>query len=394
MTLSAPYPCFRDSQAARDSDDDETEDEDEGTLNFNYNKGSQPNWSKVLRDYRSLFDESFLAEVEQQESRAVFAKSSDLGVVVTLDTTKSWLADPPHVSQGDTIGTWPDTTNFPHSGKIQSLLPPVEGSRQKLEQMVPFIYKEKRLKEFNSTNIAHRNKIKLPGKVFDSQELSIPKGYHFHTIDNMAKKVLLHNLVSDTLIGAILELLKSTINNLTSLQPETLQRHLEACHDILYMAYSASLRDRQHILALYAANKMKFREVVLDLHVGSSMSKDTLKGTSLFTPHLFGDLPESFLGAVTQAYTANRSNDILLRRKSGVSGSRYSRGASDYSNSSPSKRGKYSSRPLAMSYPSQRQNIDSQEPLFYSARPTPPRTDSPSRRGKKGRSQRYRGSRK
>ena len=82
-------PVFRDSQAARDSDDDETEDEEEGPSNDDFNRGSQPNWSRVLRDYRPLFDESFIAEVEQQESRAVFAKSSDLGVVVTLDTAKS-----------------------------------------------------------------------------------------------------------------------------------------------------------------------------------------------------------------------------------------------------------------------------------------------------------------
>ena len=74
-------------------------------------------------------------------------------------------------------------------------------------------------------------------------------------------------------------------------------------------------RCRQYIVATYTNNKMKFRNYVLDLSVGSEETKRVLRGTSLFSGSLFGDLPESFRKGVDAAYHSGRSSDSILKVK-------------------------------------------------------------------------------
>ena len=131
---------------------------------------------------------------------------------------------------------------------------------------------------------------------------------------------------------------------MTKLMPK-----MKALQKSIHLAYISNQSARQFILAAYGNNKLRFRSFVLDLAVGCTESKNTLKSTSFYTPTLFGPFPESFNARLESAFSAsNKYNSFILKLPSTASrptGRRYSsrsssreskRSRRDYSYPSPS----------------------------------------------------------
>ena len=105
---------------------------------------------------------------------------------------------------------------------------------------------------------------------------------------------MLHNLVTDKFLGTILTFVSDIITDWESLDMTKLGPKMKALQKSVHLAYISNQNARQFILAVYVNNKLRFRSFVLDLAVGCTESKNTLKSTSFYTPSLFGPFPESF----------------------------------------------------------------------------------------------------
>ena len=70
---------------------------------------------------------------------------------------------------------------------------------------------------------------------------------------------------------------------------------LDLIRDVHKLGSQTTLRQRNSFLAALTRNKISSREAVLKDCSGPSLSRESVKGSSLYSPELFGDLPNSFL---------------------------------------------------------------------------------------------------
>ena len=209
---------------------------------------------------------------------------------VELDTviSDSWLADP-EPGKGDTIGTWPSTTDFPSA--VANIVP---GSKKEcLSTPIPHMYKKDELENFfNGKSLIVNNKIKLNDKAFDPPTMAAPTKENAHVIDALLRSALTENAICDKFIMAISDKVKEW-EDPGSADTMSSDEKFKVLSDSLKLASIASLRSKQYSVAAFVNNKINFRQRVLDKCTGPKYSKDILKNTSLASPLLFGDIPES-----------------------------------------------------------------------------------------------------
>ena len=186
-------------------------------------------------------------------------------------------------------------------------------------------------------------------------------------------------------------LLGSTFEELDSLGSDAIKENLEVCRNMFQMCFMVNQRGRQELVSLYTANKMKLRDMVLSVHSGCPSSKNILRGTSLFTPNLFGEIPQSHRQAVTSAYSSGRANDLLLSLNTSALASlsltpKTGKVGTGSFKPFSAKKGRYISRNYSTSFSTPRQNFQSHDSLFSRGQATQSQRDSSSNRGKRGRS--------
>ena len=379
------------------SEGEESQEEEDGCNDENI--GSMGDYHKILSLCKPYLPDGIICMSEIQKSRDLVPQSQRVGVLVTCDTSESWLCEPPLRVDTDTHGSWSEEVEFPNLTKRACLVPYTNDARSKLANSVPYMIKEKSLSDFFSTPLCLKSKVKLPNMIFDKAEFTLPKGANFQLIDKLAKKCLLQNLIADKLMEGANALLGSTFEELDSLSSEAIKENLEVCRNMFQMCFMVNQRGRQELVSLYTANKMKLRDMVLSVHSGCPSSKNILRGTSLFTPNLFGEIPQSHRQAVTSAYSSGRANDLLLSLNTSALASlsltpKTGKVGTGSFKPFSAKKGRYIGRNYSTSFSTPRQNFQSPDPLFSRGQATQNQRDSSSNRGKRGRSRGSRGFRK
>ena len=123
------------------------------------------------------------------------------------------------------------------------------------------------------------------------------------TLDFMLRQGFLDNLISDEVFSMEGCLIDSLINNISNNAghmdifqlKKVILDELNLIKDVHKLGSQTTLRQRNSFLASLTRNKISSREAVLKDCSGPSLSKESVKGSSLYSPELFGDLPNSFL---------------------------------------------------------------------------------------------------
>ena len=123
------------------------------------------------------------------------------------------------------------------------------------------------------------------------------------TLDFMLRQGFLDNLISDEVFSMEGCLIDSLINNISNNAghmdifqlKKVILDELNLIRDVHKLGSQTTLRQRNSFLASLTRNKISSREAVLKDCTGPSLSRESVKGSSLYSPELFGDLPNSFL---------------------------------------------------------------------------------------------------
>lgn len=355
-------------------------------------------YKRIISETNDFFPGLYVAK-ELIESREMVKPIAEKGVLISYDRKDSWVINPPPTEKDDSLGVWDQDTTFPNLTGSWSITPMLQGKRIKVIDSVPFVFQDKELDDFfNAKNLVQKFKVSLPNKVFDKPSVPIGRFVNYHVIDSFSRQCLLENLLGDRLLGAVLDLINSTLKDWNNLDKDSLFGRMQACKKTLGMGFIMSQRCRQYIVAIYTSNKIKFRNYILDLSVGSEETKRVLKGSSLFSGSLFGELPESFKRGVDAAYASGRPNDTILkiRTMSKAQGGPSKRGQ-NFGNGPFNKRPRadYAQMDRAPMYKTinPRNVNDSDQYIFREDRKQSLPKNSSAARGKRGRGN-YRGSRR
>ena len=113
-------------------------------------------------------------------------------------------------------------------------------------------------------------------------------------MDSLSRKCLIENTIVDNFIEANISHLDTVFSEWDSFNVNDLKGQFMILYNALKVSWAANGRGKQLLIALFTSNKIAFRKFVLGLCGGSNQSKETLLGTTLASPSLFGDIPESF----------------------------------------------------------------------------------------------------
>ena len=250
--------------------------------------------SSILLDISSVFPD-LISVKSSSKCRDLGDKIISPKIILEVNLDNTWLMAPPPVNN-DTIGSWPSNVALPSADK--NLLPPKMS--EYMPSKFPVIFKEENKNWesfFNADSLAHNGIIKLHDSAFEPCEIKADaKWKHFSIIDAILRKSLMENCIVDQFISCSLSHLGGISNKLTSneLSIADVKNHLDVTTQTLNVSWSANQRCSNFISAAFAANKFTFRQVVLDNCNGWDYSKSQLKGSTLASPYLFGDIPESF----------------------------------------------------------------------------------------------------
>ena len=221
-------------------------------------------------------------------------------IKINPDLTGSWLVTPDPLNDLDSCGLWPASTKFP--GNRNNQTPTFE---QKVPGRLPAAFDQKQLKNFITSNKWDEgNKpIRLHPQAFEPAEYKMDSTNPASTLDFILRQGFFDNLISDEVFAMEGCLLKSLINNISTnadnMDSKQLKKavleDLDLIRDVHKLGSQTTLRQRNSFLAAFTRNKISFREAVLKDCSGPSLSRESVKGSSLFSPELFGALPNSFL---------------------------------------------------------------------------------------------------
>ena len=237
---------------------------------------------------------------------------SNYKVELNPDTNDSWLADP-EPGKGDSIGAWPASCDFPTA--LANIVP---GDRKEsLSTPIPHFYHTDNLENFfNAKSLINSSKIKLNDKAFDPPTMTAPAKENAHVIDSLLRSALSENAICDKFIMSLSDKVKEW-EDPTNDDDMSSDEKFKILSDSLKLASIASLRSKQYTVAAFANNKISFRQRVLDKCNGPKVSKDILKNTSLASPFLFGDIPESLVKRYDISLTSRDSYMIKPMAQSG-----------------------------------------------------------------------------
>lgn len=272
-------------------------------------------YKRLIKDLIDVLPETTFVNRENVVTRDLCKQAKEIVFNVDYNREDSWLIDPVPSEPEDKIGVWDNETKYPSCWG--NVTPSLDGKKIKIVDSIPYEIKDTKLSQFfKARSLASYGRVSLPNKVFDKNAVNINKNVNFHTVDFLSRKSLLQNLLGDGLVGSVLDLMDSTLKDWSSLDNKSLKDRFIAIKKTLKMTYIMNQRCRQYIVATYTNNKMKFRNYILDMSVGSEETKRVLRGSSLFSATLFGDIPESFKKGVDSAYHSGRSSDCILKIKS------------------------------------------------------------------------------
>ena len=258
-------------------------------------------------------------------------------IILDFKINKSWLIPPKPEIKSDTIGVWPSNTNYPTADKY--LMPPK--MQNDMPYKLPMLFHDTDMELFLTGNsLCSNSKVKLHSLAFEPSETSLEKGSNFPAIDSLSRKGLIENALVDQWLESGISHTNTLLSDWEEhiLNLPLLKEHLSLHSQAMHVAWSANLRCKNFLIALFTNNKICFRQHILDKCTGSTTTKDILKGTALATPFLFGDIPESF--AKKLEVSSNVHNSYVLRPKGG-----FSKGASSYSGSKRQSNFSFNSEP-------------------------------------------------
>ena len=204
----------------------------------------------------------------------------------------TWLAHPAPKVRSDLVGVWPESTLFPTCdknysapGKAASTMPP----------KVPYELINDDIGKFlEGKFLLNNGKVRLNSQAFEPREVSVDKSSNFYVVDSLSMKCLIENTIVDQFIETIISHLDTLFTEWDSYNVNDLKGQFMMLYNALKVAWAANGRGKQLLIALFTSNKIAFRKHVLGLCGGSNQSKETLTSTTLASPSLFGDIPESF----------------------------------------------------------------------------------------------------
>ena len=172
-------------------------------------------------------------------------------------------------------------------------------------------------KFLTSKSLNQQNKILL-NDLFDKPDYPVSKSHNVHPIiDTLARKAILENGISDTLVSASSDILESIISDWDNAAGNVgvLRTYLVEISKFLSLARQCSWRDRSFVSALLVTNRLALRNLVLDGCGGAQSSKDIMKFSNFFSPLLFGEIPESLAKKVEASSHTYRAHIITVNAK-------------------------------------------------------------------------------
>ena len=239
-----------------------------------------------------------------------------LKINFTEDFEHTWLADPPANSSstpGDTIHSWQSsdkTTNYPQVDK--NFVP--NEFKDYMPRAIPIFIANKKLDDcLSGPALFKNNKATVDSRVFKVSDVKVTNN-HFNQIDSMSRKLLIENLVSDTIIDNSLSFMSDTLENWDSIPSDQLKDKFNVLFQSHKILSASSLRLRNLGCSIFTTNKLAVRDEILDSFEGNQDTKVQFRGSVFGHNSVFGPLSESF-------YTRLHSNPaqayhITLRPKS------------------------------------------------------------------------------
>ena len=298
MGQMAPDPILPPYQEDPDvADEDEDDDPHDSRPDRTETKNKKQ--LDLLKKLSKLMPDNFIF-IKNNTQRALDDTEASPKIKINPDLTGSWLVTPAPANDLDSCGLWPANTKFP--GPKNNQTPIFE---QKVPGRLPAAFEENKLKTFITANKWDENSkpIRLHPQAFEPAEYKLDPSNPASTLDFIIRQGFLDNLISDEVFsmeGCLIDTLINNISNnaghmdLTQLKKVILDE-LDLIRDVHKLGSQTTLRQRNSFLASLTRNKISSREAVLKDCSGPSLSRETVKGSSLYSPELFGDLPNSFL---------------------------------------------------------------------------------------------------
>ena len=267
-----------------------------------------------------------LISYPEEDSEEYPTKAKSPFINIDLEVNGSWLQKPqPESSSADTVGTFPQSQNWPSSDKyFTPLAGDNEVTKSSLDHKIPSRIRDDDLRTFlNSKTLVQSNKITLPTYVFDPPSINVDsKNIKFNVIDSLARKATIENALSTQVISSNKDRLYNILSSwdkedengiklCDSLTTNDMFNDYSAMYESLKIASKALNRNKHLVLSIFCINKLNGRQYVLDHCSGSQTTKDLMKNTNLDSPSLFGNPPESLLNKMNNSMTDKPSPFVL-----------------------------------------------------------------------------------
>ena len=272
------------------------------------------NSSRALSSLATIFPE-FIKLRDANKSRGRPSRSATPIVTLDVDNSGSWLCDPTPQTKGDTVGVWPVSTNFPIPNKnFVPIVPSLNiDMSHELPNNIPMEFVDGDIERFlNGGNLTTNSKIRLNPQVFEPCDFTVDKKTNFNLLDSLSRKCISENAIVDQFIGSTRDRIHCILENWEAqTDRDAIREEFMILFESLDIAYATNLRCKQFIISFFTSNKLSFRKYVLDRCVGNDLTKETMKGTGLATPSLFGNIPESFAKRLDASSASNAQNYML-----------------------------------------------------------------------------------
>ena len=297
----APGPNCAPNQGLQVPEAEEAEEDDDDPQIPHTDKSETKNKRQLelIKKLSNILPEKFLF-VNSNTQRDLDNSESSPKIKINPDLTGSWLVTPDPLNDLDSCGLWPSNTKFPGTRNNQT--PTFE---QKVPGRLPAAFEQNKLKNFITSNKWDESSkpIRLHPQAFEPSEYKMDPANPASTLDFILRQGFFDNLISDEVFamgGCLIDSLMDNISiNAGNMDPNQLKKaileDLGLIRDVHKLGSQTTLRQRNSFLAAFTRNKISSREAVLKDCSGPSLSRESVKGSSLFSPELFGNLPDSFL---------------------------------------------------------------------------------------------------
>ena len=278
---------------------------------------------KKLEFLRSHKDFKHLIAKEKEVGRGSTSREK-LALKIDPDFTGTFLMNPQNFdSRKDTIGLWPPKVIFPRPNEAYTPSKsacnisnvPVWPKR------LPIKFRNSNTENFlTAGQLTDKNKAQLDLSVHDLGSVQLAPFENFSIQDKILRNGLIDNAITDTLIEAGTNRLNALSENwdyvfdLIMKGKIDFKRELKFLMEIGGLAFASNQRNRNAVSAALTNNKIQLRDQVLSKTKGSSQTKDKLRLSNLASPHIFGELPESFKSTLNAA-AANPYSNLVLKNK-------------------------------------------------------------------------------